>query len=286
MTYELFPAADAAPAASETGIAAESEDPALRSQAVITVPHASGDEPGWIDPLGDDSVWHRHAKGSHYALDRGALSLALAMAAVLDATLVAAEWSRLFVDANRPLDDAEAIVATIEGVPLGFNTAISAGDLAARRFAHRRFHSRTEAAIAAARALGPVCLVDQHSFTRTGPDGNPRAVDIGICAPADTAFADTLLDALTARAQPRGRDERPDPFARRLNVRTDEPYSAAHPGAYVVRRHGPATSASVVIEVCDDLLAEAPAIAAIADLLGGCLAEAMHRHLVLEGEAA
>lgn len=256
----------------------ESSDPALRSVFAITVPHASGDIPDWLRPLAGAPEW-RSAAGTHHALDRGAAALARALGALLGADVVQGECSRLFIDLNRPLDDPSAIVSEIDGQALAFNRTIAPGDLASRRSAHRRYHKRVAASVESTR---PSFLVDQHSFDRHGPAPTARNVDVGVCAPGDDVFARHLLAALLARTEPRGSDDRPAPSGRRLNVRLNEPYSADHPGAYIMRRHGSAVAGGVVIEVCDDLLCSDQDVAAVA----GLLAEGLSAAAALAGTAS
>ncbi len=261
----------AAPEGPERQGDTETSDPALRYGFVITVPHASGDIPDWLSPLAGASEW-RAAAGTHHALDRGAAALARAVGTLLGSAVVQGECSRLFIDLNRPLDDPSAIVAEIDGQALAFNRSIAPGDLASRRSAHRRYHQRVAASVAS--AAGRLFLVDQHSFDRHGPAPTARDVDVGVCAPGDDVFARHLLAALLARTQMRGAGDRPAPSSRMLNVRLNEPYSADHPGAYIIRRHLPAAAGGVVIEVCDDLLDTDQDVAAIARLLAEGLAAA------------
>lgn len=252
---------------------AETSDPALRYRFLITVPHASGDVPDWLSPLAGAPEWRAATAGTHHALDRGAAALGRALGTLLGAAaVVQGECSRLFIDLNRSLDEPGAIVAEIDGRALAFNRTIASGDLASRRSAHRRYHQRVAASVAS--AAGPLFLVDQHSFDRHGPAPTARSVDVGVCAPGDDVFARHLLAALLARTEPRGADDMPVPSSRVLNVRLNEPYSADHPGAYILRRHMPAAAGGVVIEVCDDLLGTEQDVAAVAGLLAEGLAAA------------
>lgn len=237
---------------------------------LITVPHASGAVPHWLRPLMMDEEWLNFAE-SHHALDRGAAALGRALGERLAATVIEGEYSRIFIDLNRPLDDASAIVAEIERNELAFNRSITAGDLASRRSAHRRFHARVEQTL---KVLSqPLYLVDQHSFSRVGPSAAARDVDIGICAPGDDRFARALLANLENRTIPRNMNTQPMPVRDVLNVRLNEPYSADHPGAYIMRRHSMSISGGVVIEVCDELLSSPENVEEIADLLGAALFE-------------
>ena len=247
---------------------------------VITVPHASGALPYWVGEGAGGQAWPAIA-GSHHALDRRALELARAMAPRLGARLVEGEFTRLALDPNRPLDHPEAILRTVEGRVLPFNQNMPRGDLAARRHAHRRFHKAVDAALSEA---GPAAyLIDQHSFDRYGPSPVARDVDIGICAPGDTEFALRVLEELRSRTTPRAPAEAPDVRRRRLNVRLDEPYSAAHPGAFVMASHIRSARAGVVIEVCDDLIGTDARTKAMADLLAESIAAAAEAHSAAAG---
>jgi predicted N-formylglutamate amidohydrolase len=250
------------------------KEPALAGGFVITVPHASGDVPDWLNPLTAAVEWQHAVAGTHHALDRGAQALARALGLRLSAPVIEGAWSRLFIDLNRPIDDPSAIIAGIDGRALVFNQAIAPGDLASRRSAHRRYHQQVATFIAGAAKAGPLFLVDQHSFDRHGPAPAAHAVDIGVCAPGDDLFARHLLTALLARTTAHRPDAPAAPRARILNARLNEPYSADHPGAYILRRYLPAATAGAVIEVCDDILADDGDVAAVADLLAESLAAA------------
>lgn len=239
---------------------------------VITVPHAWGTLPHWLDHLASASAWLAVAD-SHHALDRYVVTLARTLAPLLDAPLIEGEFSRLLVDPNRALDDPTSIVAAVEGEILPFNLRLARGDLAARRSTHWAFHHEVEKRLGDA-GPGPVYLIDLHSFDRHGLSLVPREVDIGVCAPGDNRFALGVLDVLRRLTTPRGARERVATESGRLNARLDEPYSAAHPGAYIMRRHGPAARGGIVIEVCDDLLVSEAAIGAVAQLLAQSLVAA------------
>lgn len=247
-------------------------------RVVITVPHASNSLPDWIRLTGGASRWNGLST-QHWAYDRGAAALALAIAASLEATVIQGDVSRLAIDLNRDLADHSIIPESLPNVGrLDFNTSITTPDLSARWLLHARFHARIEERLSAAASTEQSAfLIDLHSFDRFGPTESYREVDIGICCPAVSEFCRALLDSLRGHTRQRGAHEPVDVVAGAVNVRLDEPYSADHPGAYVTRRHSGPKVHGVVIEVCDELLATADNVQAVASLLCSAIQAAVIR---------
>ena len=96
--------------------------PKALSAFLLTCEHASKAMPPGVG----DGVDGKEAQGvlaTHEGYDIGALEVARGLAGELRATLVAARWSRLLVDLNRPVDDPELIRAEAGGVRLPWNRA-------------------------------------------------------------------------------------------------------------------------------------------------------------------
>jgi predicted N-formylglutamate amidohydrolase len=82
----------------------------VSSDVVLVCEHASNHVPAELFGLGasDETL------ASHAAWDPGAIEVAEAMALELDATLVAAQVSRLVYDCNRPPEASSAMIAKSE----------------------------------------------------------------------------------------------------------------------------------------------------------------------------
>ena len=72
-------------------------------------------------------------QGRHIAWDLGALELARALSAMLDAPLVHATYSRLLLDLNRPTDASDSIVIESEGTPVPGNIGLDTEQREQRR---------------------------------------------------------------------------------------------------------------------------------------------------------
>ncbi|CAN5782176.1 hypothetical protein BH23PSE1_BH23PSE1_10390 [soil metagenome] len=108
----------------------------------------------------------------------GALALARALAARLDAPLVLQPWSRMVCDCNRPTDAPDFIPGAGEGTPVPGNLGLPPEARAARIAAIWRPFPDRLAAFLAARP-GPGALVTVHSFT-PALDGASRPWPAGV----------------------------------------------------------------------------------------------------------
>jgi|GEM_PF-2536832 len=97
-------------------------------QFLIVCEHASKFIPAGFGNLGLDHA----ALNSHIAWDPGALAVAEAMSALLDAPLVAQRVSRLLYDCNRPPEAESAVPSLSEVTQVPGNTGLSAADREAR----------------------------------------------------------------------------------------------------------------------------------------------------------
>ena len=249
-----------------------------QSPLVITAPHASNALPEWLSAFEHGQTWS-DLRDQHWAYDRGVSQLAHQLSAVLGARLVEGNVSRLAIDLNRDLADFSIVPDSISGTGrLEFNASAPNPELAARWLLHARFHDKIDEELSAALSFStPVFLIDLHSFDRFGPTKRRREVDLGICVPGASDFAVALFDLLVAKTRGRGPAESFDVQANRMNVRLDEPYSADHPGAYITRRHTGPNVFGVVIEVCDELLANAGDVQAVNFLLCSAVRSAIKR---------
>ncbi|MFD2173166.1 N-formylglutamate amidohydrolase [Rhodobacter lacus] len=226
---------------------------------VFVCEHAVNTFPAPWGALGLDAA----TRDSHAAWDPGALGLARALAAELHAPLVRATHSRLIYDLNRPPHSPGAMPARSEIHTIPGNAAVTPEARRARTEAlYIPFHAALRALLAEKLALGvrPI-LVTVHSFTPVW-HGSPRAVELGIIHDADPSLAEAVF--AQARAQTG------------LDSRLNEPYSAADEVTHTLALQAtPMGLKNVMLELRNDLIADAAAQAAMATRLGAVLRTAV-----------
>ena len=204
---------------------------------ILVCEHASRFIPAGLNDLG---LSHEAAR-EHIAWDIGALALAEGLSRALGATLLAANYSRLLVDLNRPLQAPDSIPAQSEIYQVPGNRDL---DEATREYRRQSlfepFHSRLTDLIDERVAQGrTVRVVGIHSFTPVYHD-QPRALEVGVLFGKSMEYAQRLIDGL-------GRHP--------LKVAGNEPYKINPLGDMTVPVHGDARGLeSVLIEVRNDLL--------------------------------
>lgn len=227
---------------------------------IILCDHASNRLP----PAYGDLGLSRSEFSRHIAYDIGAATVTTALARKLGAPAVLSTFSRLLIDANRGEDDPTLVMRLSDGAVVPGNARIDAAERARRIAAyhapyHRAIGEAIDRAITAGRAPA---LVSIHSFTPVWR-GRPRRWHAGILWDADPRLARPLIEALAADA--------------RLVVGDNEPYS----GALVddcLYRHGTGRGIShALIEIRQDLIADATGAEGWADRLAGILADLNRR---------
>jgi len=236
---------------------------------VLICEHASNALAPEVPGLGGDLGLSAETRVSHAAYDIGALGLARALAPLLapvagGAVLVHAPLSRLVFDLNRAPDHPGAMPekSEIHAVP-GNRDLTPAERLARTEAVSLPFHETLSRQIARQVALGrrPV-LISIHSFTPVY-FGQRREVEFGVIHDDDTALSLAVIQA----AQGCG-----------LETRLNEPYSAAGDVTHTIRLHAvPMRLANTMLEIRNDLIADAPAQAAMAARLAPVLTEALRR---------
>ncbi|TFB43896.1 N-formylglutamate amidohydrolase [Pseudomonas sp. F01002] len=204
---------------------------------ILVCEHASRFIPAGLNDLG---LSHEAAR-EHIAWDIGALALAEGLSQALGATLLAANYSRLLVDLNRPRQAPDSIPAQSEIYQVPGNRDL---DEATREYRRQTlfepFHSRLTDLIDERVAQGrPVRVVGVHSFTPVY-HGQPRALEVGVLYREAKEYAQRLIDGLSQHP---------------LKVAGNEPYKINPLGDMTVPVHGDARGLeSVLIEVRNDLL--------------------------------
>ena len=211
-----------------------------RSNFFILVDHAGRCIPQRLQNLGlPASELQRHI-----AWDIGALSVACQMAAALDATLVAQNYSRLVIDCNRDPSVATSIPTLGEHIEIPGNIGLSAEAIAARRAEiFEPYHRQVRALLDERAAAGqPTILIAQHSMTNIFK-GVRREMHAAVLYNRDRRFAGLVLDSLRGEAG--------------LVIGDNEPYFVSDETDYTVPRHGEARGLPhVEIEIRQDLIAD------------------------------
>ncbi|MDR3376025.1 MAG: N-formylglutamate amidohydrolase [Ancalomicrobiaceae bacterium] len=228
----------------------------VASGLVIVADHASNALPAEYGTLGLAA----EDLGRHIAYDIGVEPLAEALAARIGCPAVLAGFSRLLIDANRGDDDPTLIMRLSDGAVVPGNAAVDPSERR-RRIARfwRPYSDAIGAAVDAGFAAGrPPILVSVHSFTPVWR-GRPRPWHCGILWDQDPRLAVALIDRLRA-----------DPA---LVVGDNEPYDGALRGDTMFRHGTSRGLAHAIIEVRQDLIAEATGVAQWAARLAPMLIE-------------
>ncbi|APC14733.1 N-formylglutamate amidohydrolase [Pseudomonas frederiksbergensis] len=221
---------------------------------ILVCEHASR----YIPPALNDLGLSREAAHAHIAWDIGALALAESLSKALGATLLAANYSRLLIDLNRPLQAPDSIPAKSEIYQVPGNQDL---DEATREYRRQclfePFHTRLGELIDTRVAEGRrVRLVGIHSFTPIY-FGQPRALETGVLYGQAEDYAKRLIDGLARHS---------------LRVAGNQPYKINPAADMTVPVHGDARGIdSVLIEVRNDLLRNRLAVQTWSDYLAPLL---------------
>ncbi|WP_274423216.1 N-formylglutamate amidohydrolase [Chelativorans sp. YIM 93263] len=230
-------------------------NPRGESPVVLVCEHASSRVPVQLGNLGlaPDQL------NSHVGWDPGARDLALELSETFDAPLVAARFSRLVYDCNRPPHAPSAIPYESEVCLVPGNREVSPAERDARAQAlYGPFHRAVSETLVSRRngTQVPVMLTI-HSFTPVF-HGVARKVEIGFLHGEDGTLAQDLAADCRARSG--------------YDVRLNEPYAPKDGVLHTIDRHladGPFPYA--MIEVRNDLLTNPDKRADILALLSSSL---------------
>ncbi|MEL7131622.1 MAG: N-formylglutamate amidohydrolase [Pseudomonadota bacterium] len=225
------------------------------SSVVLVCEHASPYIPARFNNLGLAA----DASRSHVVWDPGALALAQGMAQHLRATLISARTSRLVYDCNRPPDAPDAMPARSEVVEVPGNAGLTAAQKADRIATY--YHPFRAAIAQVLKRFDAPILITVHSFTPVY-DGAAREVEIGVLHDRDTRLADALLStADTAHV-----------------VRRNAPYGPDDGVTHTLKEHAlPGGHLNVMLEVRNDLIADAHAQSEMAATLSSWVSRALSR---------
>lgn len=218
---------------------------------LLTCEHASEQLPA---PLRWPETDRRLA-GTHWAFDLGARELTEELARATGSAAVLANFSRLVIDPNRPLESPTLIREEAEGAPVELNRGLS-DDARSERIEtlYRPYHEAVDRTVARS---GAPTLLSVHSFTPVY-EGAARAMEVGVLFDQDEAEAEALGRALTRAG-----------FAVAYNA----PYSGKEGLMYSVDRHARAHGrVGLELEVRQDRAVDAAfrrrLVAVLVDLYG------------------
>lgn len=228
-----------------------------RSAFVLSCDHAGYAIPESLGNLGLSLAERQR----HIGWDIGALGVARALSARLDAALVWQPYSRLVVDCNRPMSSAGLIPERSEATEIPGNRGLAEADRERRVAAiHTPYHQAITALLDARVAAGsPSIFVAVHTFTPRYL-GHERPWHVGVLSGDHRDLADSLLGVLK---------QEPD-----LVVGDNEPYRI-DADDYGVPVHGIERGLlHVAIEIRQDLVTEETGQRHWADRLCGWLKRA------------
>ena len=235
------------------------ERPEGASDFLLVCDHASRRIPASLGNLGLDET----QLAAHVAWDIGAAQVARRMSALLDATLVLQNYSRLVVDCNRPPGAPSSIPMQSEYARITGNENLSieaVNDRVAAIFTP--YHAAIRDLIDERRDAGRnTVLVSVHSFTPVYLR-KARPWHAGLMFRHDRRLGEALLSLL-----------RRDPG---LQVGDNEPYAISDSTDYTIPFHGESRQiAHVGIEIRQDLIADEPGQEAWATRLSTLLPQAV-----------
>ena len=225
---------------------------------LFTCDHATNRVPDWVN--GGDLGLDPADMQRHIAFDPGAAQVTRLMAQRLGSPALLSDFSRLVIDPNRGEDDPTLLMKLYDGTIIPANR--HADDTEKERrldLLHRPYHA-AYAGLVAARDDVVVCAV--HSFTPRLKARAPRPWEIGVLYAGDDRLARPFLAACHAQG---------------WCVGDNEPYSGHLPGDSVDRHALGAGRPNVLIELRNDLIADAAGQALWADRLAPILATTLEQ---------
>jgi predicted N-formylglutamate amidohydrolase len=223
---------------------------------LVTCDHATNTVPDSVG--GGDLGLSPADMARHIAFDIGAAGVARRLGQLLNSPVITSNFSRLVIDPNRGEDDPTLLMKLYDGTIIPANRTADRAEIERRlTTCYRPYHD----ALAQLAARPATVLVSIHSFTPQLRGKPPRPWEIGVLHAFDDALSASLLGQL------RGESD--------LTVGDNEPYTGHLPGDAIDRhalRHG---RPNLLIELRQDLIADAEAQRAWADRIAPHLETAL-----------
>jgi predicted N-formylglutamate amidohydrolase len=198
---------------------------------------------------------------THIAYDIGAAAVTRGLASRFACAAILGRWSRLVIDLNRGPDDPTLVMKLSDGSVIAGNRDAGPDEIARRiSIFHRPYHEAIAATLDRLLATGTVpALISIHSFTPVWK-GCKRKWDVAVLSDRDRRLADPLLVRLAAAG---------------FVVGDNEPYTGALEGD-TLNQHGTRNGLPhVLIEIRQDLIADAAGVAAFSARLEPILRAAL-----------
>lgn len=197
----------------------------------------------------------------HIASDIGAGPLTRALAENFAAPALLGVWSRLLIDLNRGPDDPTLVMKISDGALIPGNATADTAEVAHRIATyHAPYHAAIKAEVEVSLAAGfAPALVSTHSFTPVWRDV-PRPWQIGILWDRDDRLARPLIAAFEAAG---------------LVTGDNEPYDGALEGDTLWTHATMRGLPNVLIEVRQDLIADAAGVAKMTPIVDTALRTAL-----------
>ena len=210
------------------------------SRWLLTCDHACNAVPGWVN--GGTLGLPDADMGRHIASDVGAAGLTRALATRMDAPAILSRFSRLVIDPNRGPDDPTLLMKLYDGTIIPGNRHAGPVELADRM--KRLYKPYHDALASLARQHHDTVICAIHSFTPQLRGRDPRPWHVGILySHLDDRLALPLMNRLRAE---------PD-----LCIGDNEPYAGHLPGDAIDRHALQPGRLNVLIELRQDLIADA-----------------------------
>ncbi len=225
---------------------------------LITCDHATNRVPDWVN--GGDLGITSADMARHIAFDPGAAGVAEALGLALNSPVILSDFSRLVIDPNRGEDDPTLVMRLYDGTIIPANRHADAAEVERRLDRLYRPYHAALARLAARRADVAICAI--HSFTPCLQGRPPRPWHVGVLhSHLDGRLSLPLIAGLQAE---------PD-----LCVGDNEPYAGHLPGDSIDRHALREGRQNTLIEVRNDLIADAASRAAWGARLAPILAKAL-----------
>ncbi len=213
--------------------------PKRRARWLVTCDHASNRVPDWVG--GGSLGIAPEDMARHIAYDVGAAGLAARLAERLEAPAILSDFSRLVIDPNRGEDDPTLLMRIYDGTVIPANRHADAAERQRRLDRLYRPYHAAYAALASAHPQRAICAI--HSFTRQlrGRPRRPWAVGV-LYSHRDERLGPALIRECRAQGWITG---------------DNEPYSGHLQGDSIDRHALAHGRPNVLIEVRNDLIADA-----------------------------
>lgn len=173
----------------------------------------------------------------HIAYDPGAYGVAHELGTLLDAPVIAANFSRLVIDPNRGEDDPTLVMRLYDGSLIPANRHADTDEVTRRLdLCYRPYHRK----LAQLAARPGTVIVSMHSFTPQFKGREPRPWHVGVLYPADARFAQPLIARLRADTD--------------WIIGENEPYTGYLPGDAIDRHATAHGHLNALIELRNDLI--------------------------------